>query len=70
MKSDSSTPKRTLVKALTWETLSTLATFGLAWSMFGSLGTCVVFAGVSFTMKLVLFYEHERLWHQCQWGKK
>jgi uncharacterized membrane protein len=69
MKPDSSTPKRTIVKAVTWETFSTLVTFGVAWLMFGQIGTCVTFAVVTFLMKLVLFYGHERLWHQVPWGK-
>ncbi len=69
MRQDPSSPKRSITKALTWETSSTLATFGVAWLMFGSLGTCVTFAGVTFLMKLILFYGHERLWHQVPWGK-
>jgi uncharacterized membrane protein len=69
MKPDPSTPKRSLAKALSWETTSTIATFGLAWIMFGQFGICVAFAGASFAMKLIMFYWHERLWHQIPWGK-
>ena len=69
MKPDSSTPRRTFVKALSWESFSTAATFGLAWLMFGNLGTCVAFAGTSYVMKLILFYHHERIWHQIPYGK-
>lgn len=69
MRPDPSTPKRSLVKALSWETISTLATFGLAWLMFNQVSTCIAFAGASFVMKLILFYWHERVWHQVAYGK-
>ena len=66
---DPSTRKRTIIKAISWETFSTLATFCVAWLMFGNLGTCIVFATTTFLMKLVLFYGHDRLWHQIPYGK-
>jgi uncharacterized membrane protein len=66
---DSSKPLRSFVKAVSWETISTLATFGLAWLMFGQVRTCVVFASVSYVLKLVMFYGHERVWHKFTWGK-
>jgi len=69
MRPDPSTPHRTIIKAVTWETVSTLATFGVAWLMFESLGVCITFAVITFLMKLILFYGHERLWHQLAWGK-
>jgi uncharacterized membrane protein len=69
MKPDLSAPKRSITKAVTWETFSTLATFGVAWVMFGEMGTCITFAAITFVMKLILFYFHERLWHQVHWGK-
>ena len=37
--------------------------------MFGNLGGCAVFTGLCFVVKLILFYWHERAWHQIQWGK-
>lgn len=67
---DSSTPCRTLVKALSWETFSTIATFILAWFMFGNLDMCIAFAAACFVLKLTLFCVHERLWHQTTWGKR
>lgn len=66
---DPSHPLRSFVKAISWETFSTLATFWLAWIMFGQVNTCILFASISFGMKLVLFYGHERVWHQVKWGK-
>jgi len=67
---DPSTRKRTVAKAISWESSSTLATFGVAWLIFGNLGTCVTFAVTTYLMKLILFYGHDRLWDQITWGKK
>ena len=65
----SSTPKRTFLKALSWETISTTATLGLAWLMFGNIGACITFSFIAYFMKLGLFYFHDRFWHTVKWGK-
>ena len=70
MKPDTSTPKRSIAKAVSFETVSNLAGFSIAYLMFGNLGGCVVFTGICFGVKLILFYEHERIWHQIPFGKK
>jgi len=70
MKPDSSTPKRTFFKGLSWESLSNSVCFGLAYLVFGNLGGCAIFTGICFVVKLILFFGHERLWHQISWGKK
>lgn len=69
MKPDSSTPKRSLIKAISWESISTLATMILAYFMFGRIQVCLVFGAISFMMKLIIFYCHERIWHQISFGK-
>lgn len=69
MKPDPSTPKRSFAKALSWESISNLATFALAYVMFGNVALCLVFFLISFVLKLAMFYAHERLWHQVRWGK-
>jgi uncharacterized membrane protein len=69
MRPDPSTPKRSFVKAVSWETFSNLACFGLAYATFGNLSGCAVFTAVCFVVKLILFYYHERIWHQIPFGK-
>jgi len=69
MKPDSSTPRRSFVKAVSWETFSNLVCFVLAYMMFGNIGGCAIFTVIAFVVKLFLFYEHERVWHQIRWGK-
>ena len=69
MKPDPSSRQRSIVKALSWETLSNLACFALAYATFGDLGGCAMFTAVCFAVKLILFYYHERTWHQIPFGK-
>jgi adenylylsulfate kinase len=69
MKPDHSAPIRTFIKGLSWETFSNLVCFVLAYSTFGDLGGCAVFTAIAFIVKLVLFYGHERVWHQIPFGK-
>jgi uncharacterized membrane protein len=69
MKPDASAPKRSIAKAVSFEIMSNLAGFSIAYLMFGNLGGCAVFTALCFVVKLLLFYWHERAWHQIQWGK-
>jgi uncharacterized membrane protein len=70
MKPDTSTPKRSIAKGVSFETVSNLAGFGIAYLMFGNFGSCAAYTAVCFVVKLLLFYEHERIWHQIPFGKK
>lgn len=70
MKSDSSSHRRSLLKGFCWEIISTVITFGVAWLMFGHAAECVLFAMVCFAVKFILFYLHERIWHQVSYGKR
>lgn len=70
MKPDSSTPKRTVVKGLSFEVVSNLAGFVIAYAMFGNINSCLVFTAVCFLVKTAIFYYHERIWHQIPFGKK
>jgi adenylylsulfate kinase len=70
MKYDSSTHSRSFVKGFSWELISLIITFILALIVFGTIKTCIMFSAINFVVKLVFFYEHERLWHQIRWGKR
>lgn len=69
MKPDPSTRKRSIAKAVCWETISNLVCFGLAIAMFGNVSGCAVFTLICFGLKLLMYYYHERVWHQVTWGK-
>lgn len=60
MKPDSSSHRRSLLKGLSWEIISTIVTFGIAWLMFGHVVECVLFAVICFVVKSILYYLHER----------
>ena len=66
---DTSTRSRTVIKATTYQLISNTVCLGLAYGMFGRFNDCLLFTGICFVMKLVLFYYHERTWHQVRWGK-
>ena len=70
MRNDTSTHRRSLLKGLSWESLSTVLTFGLAWLIFGRVTVCLMFAAICFAVKSVLYYIHERIWHQFPYGKR
>ena len=70
MKHDASSPMRSFLKAVSWETSSNVFMLGLAYLMFGNIEMCAVFSGIGFIVKLFLFYLHERLWHQTNLGKR
>ena len=66
---DRSKRRRTLAKALSWRTLSIVMTSALVWGITGSLQMGAAVGGIDFVVKFAVFYWHERLWHQIQWGK-
>jgi len=66
---DRSKPRRSMAKAMTWRIVSTLFNGGLAYAFFGQYQICLQLMAVDFLVKFVLFYYHERAWHQVPWGK-
>ena len=64
------TRKRMIVKAITWEVVSNTICLGLAYTIFGNFGGCLMFTGICFALKIGLFYGHECAWHRTRWGKQ
>ncbi len=54
--------KRSIAEAISWEVVSTIASFGLAWFWFGNLGSCVAFSVVTAVLKVPLYCIHEGYW--------
>jgi uncharacterized membrane protein len=72
------TPGRSLTKAITWRIFGSLATFLVAFVIFrqySEKGLADVLEGATivtifdFTSKIILYYLHERLWTNINWGK-
>jgi uncharacterized membrane protein len=68
-KKDHNMPKRVLAKAVSWETFSTLLTGAIAYPFTNSIGTSIELAVACLAVKIVFYYQHERLWNQVTWGK-
>lgn len=61
-------PRRSLVKTLTWRTFAEIDTFLISFILTGSLAMSLSIIGVEATTKTVLYYLHERLWSHVKWG--
>ncbi|MEM0996747.1 MAG: DUF2061 domain-containing protein [Bacteroidota bacterium] len=55
-------PARSVSKALSWRTIATLTTVGLALLITGDTETALSIGGLELGTKLLLYYLHERLW--------
>lgn len=70
MKHDPSKPIRSVAKGFTYRILSMPVSpilayaFTGSWVLAGKLGVC------EFVIKVLLFYIHERVWHQLPFGKE
>lgn len=62
MRIATSTYRRSLTKGMIWESISTVATFGLAWMIFYRIIECSVFVTIYITAKFVLYCLYERMW--------
>jgi len=71
-------PLRSLFKALSWRIIASLTTFLITFVIFRSLTdkslnetlqTAGVITAVDFCAKLLIYYIHERVWTNIDWGK-
>lgn len=71
-------PQRSILKALSWRLVASGSTFIISFTIFTQttetafgeiLGAVSLITGVDIVAKLVLYYLHERLWTNIQWGK-
>ena len=71
-------PQRSVLKALSWRLIASGSTFIISFVVFTQatetaykeiLGAVSLITGVDIVAKLVLYYLHERLWTNIQWGK-
>lgn len=71
-------PLRSLLKAISWRIIASFTTFVITFVIFRSLTnktlnetlqTAGAITGVDFFAKLFIYYFHERLWTNIDWGK-
>ena len=61
--------KRSIVKALTWRALASLATFIISYMLTGDIAAATGIASVQVFVNLLLYYVHERIWNKIDWGQ-
>ena len=62
-------PIRSLVKAITWRLAGTLDTFVISWIITGELLIASGIAATEIVSKVFLYWLHERIWNNVDWGK-
>jgi uncharacterized membrane protein len=69
-KHNPNTPKRLIVKATSWETISLVLTTLVAYPFTSNLCTSVELALACLGIKILFYYQHEKIWHTIGWGLK
>ena len=70
-------PIRSIIKTISWRIIATATTFIISFLIFRiakqsineSLENATYIASIEFIAKLFLYYFHERLWTNINWGK-
>ena len=60
--------KRHIAKTITWRILASTDTLLIGWVLTGSLKIGSSIAGVEIITKMALYYAHERVWYQSNFG--
>ena len=60
---------RSIIKAISWRLLATLTTMAIVLFVTREFQVAVAVGGAEVTVKLVVFYAHERLWQDVSWGR-
>jgi uncharacterized membrane protein len=64
------TNKRSLVKAISYRLVGSIATFTIAFLLTGDVIVSSAVGVADLVVKTLLFYFHERLWNLIKWGHK
>ncbi|MBA4746210.1 MAG: DUF2061 domain-containing protein [Muricauda sp.] len=67
--STSESPKRSVVKSISWRIVGTLDTILISWVVTGTLSMAFSIGLVELVTKMVLYFFHERIWNSIKWGK-
>ena len=63
---NTSTPRRSILKTITWRCVATTDTFLIAWLITGEYTFAGAIAGLEICTKMVLYYLHERGWSRIK----
>lgn len=60
--------RRSLIKALTYRVMATVATFSVALIFTGNVSVSIQIGMVDFIIKMSLFFVNDRVWNTIHWG--
>ena len=63
------TPKRSLVKTISWRITGSTATFAISYAVLGDFAVSGTIAVIQLTFNTLLYFVHERVWNRVQWGR-
>ncbi len=61
---------RSWVKSIVWRVIGVVILGGLAWLVTGDWGQTTLITLTFHSIRLVLYYYHERAWERIGWGRK
>ncbi len=65
----SESPKRSIVKSISWRIVGTADTIIISWIITGTLTLAFSIGLVELVTKMGLYFFHERIWNKVSWGK-
>lgn len=65
----SESPKRSIVKSISWRIVGTIDTIIISWIVTGTLTLAFSIGLIELVTKMVLYFFHERIWNKITWGK-
>ena len=60
---------RTTLKGITYRLIATLTTFTIVYFFFGRLDYAIIAGALETSLKIVIYFFHEKLWQKIKWGK-
>ncbi|MEC4672554.1 MAG: DUF2061 domain-containing protein [Nitrospirota bacterium] len=60
---------RSVVKGLSWRVFATIVTMVVVWFYTGELSDAALVGFTDASVKIVLYWGHERVWQQIRWGR-
>ena len=65
----SDTPRRSLVKTVSWRITGSTATFAISYAVLGDFTVSGTIAIIQLTFNTLLYFVHERVWNTIRWGR-
>ncbi len=62
-------PRRSLVKTISWRITGSGATFLIAYLLTGNFAVAGVIGLTQMVTNTILYYVHERVWNKIVWGQ-